>query len=85
MARGGVWHNKYKIREQESPDDFSSECAHLTGHIELVASDVEWLSEQVTAGNAKPRLRLFGVWQDSTDNRRWLSLSALPFRARKKR
>ena len=45
MARGGVWHNKFKKREQESADDFSSECAHLTGHIDLVASDVEWLAE----------------------------------------
>ena len=85
MARGGVWHNKFKKREQEHYDDFNAECAHLTGHIELVASDVEWLSEQVRRGNAKPRLRLFGVWQAPPDNKRWLALSALPYRARKKR
>ena len=85
MARGGVWHNKFKKREQESADDFSSECAHLTGHIDLVASDVEWLAEQLKAGDAKPRLRLFGVWQDTTDAKRWLSVSALPYRTKKKR
>ena len=53
MARGGVWHNKFKIREQEGHDDFSSECAHLTGHLELVASDIEWLAEQLNSGCGK--------------------------------
>ena len=83
MARGALWRNQYKKRDQTGGEEFNSEVADMTGTVDLVEADVDWLQDQIRGGSTRARLRIFGCWVDEPSTKRRLEIVMRPFRSKK--